>query len=584
VRDPRWRPPGWTAVPLQTRISHSLRRLGLPPYRGAAAREARHETLSPSQGPDRDIKGAALGWVAGGLLFLVLATANAGGYRYGTSDQAFYIPAIVRALNPAAFPRDRSLIDAEGRLMVFDDIMAGIVRATGLPLEGVFVTGYVAAVALVWGALLLIGSRLYRTPWATMALAAVVTLRHRIPRTSANSFEPYFHPRLLAFAIGLLAVAAILHQRSWAAVVLAITAALVHPTTGLWFIILIGVATMVLDRRARPLLVAASIPAAVFGIWALVSGPLAPAGARMDSLWLTAVQSKDSLFPSQWPAWAWAANLALPVLLWWVHRIRLARGDSRPEDRALMWGALALVALFLVTLPAVTMRWALATQLQVSRIFWLLDFLTALYGIALLSERLTHMRRAALVRVLGATLLAVSAGRAAFVMFAEFPERALFEVHLRQTPWQDAMNWLKRQPMDAHVWADPGHAWKYGSSVRVAAERDVLLEETKDSAVAIYSRDVAVRVLDRQRVAAVFGTGILALGGELLVIEAAHRVAERYDLDYLVTEAQLPLPRAYSNSQFHIYAIGARDIRDSGLGTRDSDHQDAEVRRRQGRD
>jgi len=32
------------------------------------------------------------------ILFVLLATANAAGYRYGTSDQAFYIPAVVRAL------------------------------------------------------------------------------------------------------------------------------------------------------------------------------------------------------------------------------------------------------------------------------------------------------------------------------------------------------------------------------------------------------------------------------------------------------------------------------------------------------
>ena len=61
------------------------------------------------------------------------------------------------------------------------------------------------------------------------------------------------------------------------------------------------------------------------------------------------------------------------------------------------------------------------------------------------------------------------------------------------------MRWIRAQPIDAHVLADPGHAWKYGTSVRVAAERDVFLEEVKDSAVAIYSRDVAIRVPERMR-------------------------------------------------------------------------------------
>ena len=53
------------------------------------------------------------------------------------------------------------------------------------------------------------------------------------------------------------------------------------------------------------------------------------------------------------------------------------------------------------------------------------------------------------------------------------------------------MNWLRAQPVNWHVLADPGHAWKYGSSVRVAARRDTLLESGKDSSMAMYDRDLA---------------------------------------------------------------------------------------------
>ena len=66
-----------------------------------------------------------------GIAFALLATANAAGYRFGVSDQAFYIPVVVRALEPAAFPRDAALIDAQGRLMLADELIAGIVRVTG---------------------------------------------------------------------------------------------------------------------------------------------------------------------------------------------------------------------------------------------------------------------------------------------------------------------------------------------------------------------------------------------------------------------------------------------------------------------
>ena len=41
-------------------------------------------------------------------------------------------------------------------------------------------------------------------------LAALMTLRHRITQTGANSLEPYFQPRMLAFALGAWAIAAYL--------------------------------------------------------------------------------------------------------------------------------------------------------------------------------------------------------------------------------------------------------------------------------------------------------------------------------------------------------------------------------------
>ena len=108
------------------------------------------------------------------------------------------------------------------------------------------------------------------------------------------------------------------------------------------------------------------------------------------------------------------------------------------------------------------------------------------------------------------------------------------------------MRWMALQPSDVHVLADPGHAWKYGTSVRVAAGRDVFLEEVKDSALAIYSRNVAVRFVERAPLLADFPS---------LTVERARALADRYDLDYLVTEADLALPAVYRNTQFGIYSL-----------------------------
>lgn len=478
----------------------------------------------------------------------MIATANGAGYRYGVSDQAFYIPVVVRALDPAAFPRDATLIDAQGQLMLSDEALAAVVRTTGWGLDWAFLGAYVLSALAVWGGLSLIGARVYQSAWATTALVAAFTLRHRITRTSANSLEPYFHPRMFAFGLGLLAIAALLRRRLWLAVGLVAGAAAVHVTTGLWFAVLIGVAILVIDRRWRttvlPLL---GVGVAVTG-WALAGGILQGRLQTMDAVWLQAVATKDSLFASQWPASAWLANLGLLAALWGAHVYRRRRGQSTPEDAALVWGATALVALFLVTLPAVSAGVAFFVQLQIPRVFWLVDAVATIYVIGALTGGQDGSRRTAAV-ALAVVLTLVAVGRGLFVMLVERPERALVSVHLPSDDWQDAMAWVARQDRAAHVLADPGHSWKFGTSVRVSGERDVFLEEVKDSALAIYSRDVAVREVERTEAVGDFST---------LTAERAAALALRYDLDYLVTSAEMPtLPQMYRNPRFHVYALAS---------------------------
>ncbi|HEY6362121.1 MAG TPA: hypothetical protein VIX63_13500 [Vicinamibacterales bacterium] len=488
--------------------------------------------------------------LAGAVIFALVATANGAGYRYGAADQAFYIPVVLHAAEPGAFPHDGALLDAQGRHMVLDEILAALLRTSGLSVEVLFFAGYLLSLAAIWAGLALIGSRIYRSPWVVAALGAAFTLRHRIPRTSANSFEPYFHPRMLAFGIGLLATAAVLRRRSWLAVALVAVAAVVHTTTAVWFAVLLGVALAILDRRMRALAAPAAILGVAAGLWALATGRVGPALASMDAAWLQAVATKDSLFPTGWPAWAWGCNLAFLGLLWGAHHRRVRNGVATAEDGALVWGATALVALFLITLPLVAAGTALPVQLQISRVFWLVDFVALVYVLAVIAEphavaavpgRKTHRSR-----IVAAVLMAFAVGRGAYVMLVERPERSLFAVHAPDSAWEDAMRWIIRQPPDAQVLADPGHAWKHGTSVRAAGVHDVFLEEVKDSALAIYSRDVASRVVERT--AAIGDFSALTPG-------RARDLARQYDLDYLITEADLALPVAYRNDQFRIYAL-----------------------------
>jgi hypothetical protein len=440
----------------------------------------------------------------------------------------------VRALQPAAFPRDASLIDSQGRLMLSDETIAGIVRITGIPLEYLFLAAYLLSLLVIWIAVATIGRRLFASPWLTVAFAAAMTLRHRIPRTTANSIEPYFHPRMLAFGVGALAIAAVLRRRFWPAIVLVAISGLIHVTTGLWFAVMLGVAMAYLDPNLRRLAMAGAAAAAVFIVWAGAAGPLRSSFVTMDPPWLEVVAGKD-LFAAEWPVWAWVSNLGLIVIAWAAYRWK----ENRPELGAVIWGAAALVGVFLVTFPVVRAKLAFPVQLQISRVFWLVDFVALICLIGL-------VRRERTARALAATLVAVTLIRGVYVMAVEHPDRSLFAVHLPASDWDDALRWIRAQSIDAHVLADPGHAWKYGTSVRVAAERDVFLEEVKDSAVAIYSREVAVRFLERVRA---------SLDFDQMTADRARDLAARYDLDYLVFEKDLPLPVAYRNGRFKVYSL-----------------------------
>lgn len=494
--------------------------------------------------------------VAGFLAFLILATANGAGYRYGVSDGAAYVPAVMLAENPAAFPRDAPLIRTQGQFFVVDEVLALIGRVTGASMESRFLAAYLVAVAVVWIGVIWIGSALYgrEAPrpersaphltglWLTIALAAVVTLRHHIPRTSTNSLEPYFHPRLLAFGLGIIAVAAFLRHRNVMAVALVGLAAICHGTTALWFAIVIGTSLMVVDRRWRvPGFVGGAATLAMLA-WAMTAGPLRMAASSMDATWIDALGGRNFIFANEWPLWAWAANVGLLGALWVAHYVRLRRGTASARDAGLVWGATALVALFLVTLPLVTAHVALAVQFQFSRVFWVVDFLAALYVLAAAGEALRRTR----VLTLAVVLLTASVARATYIMWSEHPERRLFQVSLVSSPWMDAMHWIASQPLNVHVVAAPDHAFKYGVSVRVAACRDVLLEDDKDSAVAMYSRPIAERVVERRKALADFSS---------LTPASALELATRFGVDYLVTEAALPLREVYRNAQLRIYAL-----------------------------
>jgi hypothetical protein len=478
------------------------------------------------------------------LPFIILATANSAGYRYGASDQAFYAPAILKRIDPTLYPRDSDLIRSQARLTLVDEVLGPVARATGAPLATAFVALQLATLSLLAFSALLLAGVLYRTRWAAVALMAALTLRHAITKSGTNTLEGYFHPRQLAFAIAALAVVSFLRGRYGIMCALVAVAGALHPTTAFWFAIWLSVATVLSEPRLRVPIAVGVTAAAVAGAWALVAGPLIGRLVRMDAVWLETLAAKDYLFPLNWPASAWLVNLAYVPIIGWIYRQRRDAGLLVPREGALVAGCLSLVLVFAATLPFNAARLALAIQLQPSRIFWMLDFLAVIYVVWAAAEGLTAGARRA--RMVALAIVLLSTVRGAYIMFVEFPDRRVAQLMVNDDDWGRAMAWARGSRAGSGWLADPGHAARYGTSVRVAAERDVFVEAIKDGAVGMYDRRVALRTRERVEALGDFTT---------LTAARARDLASQYDLDYLVAEHSLDLPLEFSSGAIRIYRL-----------------------------
>jgi hypothetical protein len=477
--------------------------------------------------------------------FVLIATANSGGYRYGVSDQAFYVPAIAMTQAPELFPRDRRLLEPQMRAWAGDELFGTLALATGGHLPSLFALLYVLTlVMLALGAVALARS-IGCSWWAVATFLVLLTLRHRIARTGANSLEGYFHPRMLAFALGLFALASVARTRLPAAALWTAAAAVVHTTTAIWFGGVLGMAAIWPWRRSSRLWM---------GLLFLLAAALWMANERSPDLfermtadWLNVLSMKDYLFASQWPAYAWVTNLAYPAVIGAVYLMRRRQQVTARGEAALVGGLMALVLGFLISVPLADAHVAIAVQMQVNRIFWLLDAVVALYLAWWLVDRGSMLRRPSARRAVVALLLLFAVARGFYVLRIE-AQRPFAVLTLPDTAWIDVMRWIGRQPEPWHVLADPAHGWRHGYSVRVAARRDTLVEDAKDTAMALYDRGAAHRVLTR----------LIAVGTwEALTPETIRALDAQFDLDVMVDTRTrtFDFPVLYRNEEFVVYDL-----------------------------
>jgi hypothetical protein len=391
---------------------------------------------------------------------------------------AFYAPAVLET-RIGALPSRLGTIHAQAKLTMADDIVGPLMRVRAVARHRVRRPQVVAPRA--WHSQRS-ASAACSIDIVGAALMMALTLRHAIIKSGTNTLEGYFHPRQLAFALGALAIGAFLRGRYWWTLILVTAAGGMHPTTGLWFAIWLSVAGFVAEPRLRVWIAIAGSVAAIVGAWALTAGPLAGRLAPMDPEWFNTLADRDYLFPLVWPATAWLVNLAYIPLIVWMYSRRRASNCAIAREGPLVAGCLSLALVFAAMLVLQSLRVALAIQLQPARIFWMLDLLAVAYAVWALTEgtRASEAR----ARWAAFCIAAFSLARGIYIMRVEFPTRPLVQIDVTDDDWGRAMAWARRSDPGSGWLAHPAHAMRYGTSVRVAGQRDVCVEAIKDAALA----------------------------------------------------------------------------------------------------
>ena len=221
-----------------------------------------------------------------------------------------------------------------------------------------------------------------------MALAAALTLRHAIAKSGTNTLEGYFHPRQLAFSLGVLALVALMRRR---------IACRRDACLGRWASAPDDRALVFdLDRRcvvgqrsalAHRRLIVAMAPRRSSDIWMLVAGPLAGRLVQNGRGVAGDAGNEGLSIPARMAGVCVAAEPGVraghPLHL---QRRRRDAGLLVPGEHGLVWGCLSLLVVFALALPLNAARLAIVIQLQMPRIFWMLDLLAIVYLVWVIAE------------------------------------------------------------------------------------------------------------------------------------------------------------------------------------------------------
>jgi len=402
------------------------------------------------------------------------------GYHPGLEDDGVYLTAVKADLNPALFAYDADFFRLQLQATVFDGAMAHFVRWTGISLAWAELLWQFIALFLILWACRRIAEALFSERSAQWGAVTMVAGLFMLPvaGTALSIADPHLHPRNLATALILLAVAGILRGKRWHGIPLLGGALLLHPimaALGISFCIFLTLA------QREP---------ALFGLgrWTGIVAAAAPLGWVFDApnpSWRKALDAKNYLHLDRWAWYEWLGALAPLMLFYLLWRTAQQRGESRLARFALAvfaYGVFQQVVAMTLLGPEAfqrTMPWQPMRYLQLVYIFLVL-VAGGVLGRFLLKARAA--RWAVYLLVLNGGMFMAQRMTVDGGVHLELP------FMVSANPWMQAFDWIRTHtPQSAFFALPPRYMTAPGEgyrSFRALAERSELADGDKDTAMA----------------------------------------------------------------------------------------------------
>ena len=274
-------------------------------------------------------------WVHGFWLCGLLSVFAAGvaGYHPYAEDGGVYVAGIKKLLHPELYPAWTAFVTEHLRFSLFAPLVAGLTRASHLPLAWVLLLLYLATIWATLSGGWMLAMRITQSRAGRVGAVALLACWLTLPvaGTSLMLMDPYVTARSLVLPLSLWALAWTLDKRWVLAAVSLGAAACLHPLmAGYGFAAVLAVRS---GGRAR---------AATAGAGLVLAGALQALAPAEGADYLQVELTRYYWFPSRWTWYEVVGIMAPLALLVWLGRGRSVE-TARLSRGMVLLGALAVV-------------------------------------------------------------------------------------------------------------------------------------------------------------------------------------------------------------------------------------------------